>query len=291
MSYACLVDTTRCIGCRACQIACKRSNKLEAEEIELLDDGGGYRGPARFSPRTRTYVSYHELSGPDGKPKWVFVKRQCMHCNELRCADVCAPGVFWKTPLGAVAAHESQCIGCAACIDECPFHVPAIDHWGLDTPHIRKCDFCLGSWEMPVDGIRVNGRPLAGEALARHRKSFRTPACVKGCPTGALKFGRRDQLLAEARRRMAAAPGKYVDHIYGEKELGGLGWLYLASAPFKELGFPTMFVPRAESKGMGAVDRRRGTLASLGSAAATLMAGLCWLFRRRDEIRGLHENE
>ncbi len=290
MTYACLVDTTRCIGCRACQVACKQSHGLKAEETEFPAAGRGYQNPPRFSPYTRTYVSFHELEQPGGKLKWVFVKRQCMHCTEMRCADVCAPGVFRQTDSGVVVHDAKECIGCAACIDECPFGVPAIDFWDVDTPHLRKCTFCFERRERQIDRILVNGKPLTGEAFARHKDRFQSPACAKGCPTGALSFGRRDQLLQEARRRIAASPDRYFDYIYGEKELGGLGWLYLAAVPPKELGLPTLFVPRADSKGMGAVERRRGVLSSIGSGAATLLAGLCWFFQRRDDVRSLHQH-
>ncbi|MBN2476599.1 MAG: 4Fe-4S dicluster domain-containing protein [Pirellulales bacterium] len=289
MIYACLVDTTRCIGCRACQVACKQSNGLKAEKTKFYAASGGYQNPPKFSPYTRTIVTFHELAD-GGKPKWVFVKRQCMHCSEMPCADVCAPQVFRRTPTGAVACDSAKCIGCAACVDACPFGVPAIDYWDVDTPHMRKCTFCLERCATPIERLQVNGRPLTGAALARHRASFHTPACVKACPTGALTFGPRPRLLSEAHRRIAAAPAQYVDHVYGEKELGGLGWLYLATVPFEQLGLPTRFVPRADFQGMGAVRRTRGWLASLGGAFGAVLAGCGWFFRRRDEIRSLHEN-
>jgi formate dehydrogenase iron-sulfur subunit len=288
MTCACLVDTTRCIGCRSCQVACKQANGLEGEETKFFAASGGYQNPSRFSPNTRTYVSYHEVEDGAGGLKWVFVKLQCMHCKEMPCANVCAPEVFRRTASGVVVCDSDKCIGCVACEDECPFQVPTIEYRGLDTPHVRKCDFCFERLEAEIDRLRVNGKPLAGEALRRHKKSLQTPACAKACPTGAIQFGDRPGLLAEARRRIAAQPDKYVDHVYGEKELGGLGWLYLAGVPFEKLGLPTRFAAPEGFQGLGAAAVGRRAVASLCGGIGTLLAGLCWFFKRREEVRSLH---
>ena len=241
MRIACLVDTTRCIGCRSCQVACKQSNGLAGDRPRFFAAPGGYENPGRFSARTYTYVSCHELEDAHGQPKWVFVKRQCLHCTELYCANVCAPQVFRRTESGVVVYQADCCIGCGACITACPFEVPTIDYWDVATPHMRKCGFCLQRQQSEIGEAEIDGKPLSQPALARHKQSFQTPACAKACPTDAIQFGDRDQLLAEAKRRIAAEPDRYVNHIYGETEAGGTGWLYLSSVPFEELGFPTSF--------------------------------------------------
>lgn len=241
MRVACLVDTTRCIGCRSCQVACKQSNGLEGERTKFSASTGGYQNPPRFSPRTFTFVSHHELDDDDGRPVWAFVKHQCMHCRNMYCAYVCGPQVYSRTPTGVVTYQPDYCIGCAACVDACPFGVPQIDYWNSAAPQVRKCSFCLERQEAKIDEADVDGQPLSAAALERHRQSFRTPACAKACPTGALQFGDRDELLAEAKRRIAAQPKRYLDHVYGETEAGGTGWLYLARMPFEELGFPSTF--------------------------------------------------
>jgi len=289
MTRACLVDTTRCIGCRACQVACKQSNDLQAEETSLLR-GKGYENPSGFSPYTRTFVSFHELggdggNGDSGASRWVFVKRQCMHCREMRCNDVCAPRLFESDPSGAVTAKADQCIGCCACTDECPFGVPTIDLWTVDTPHLRKCSFCLDRQETDLDRLNIGGRRLSRKAQSQYLSSFQTPACVKACPSDALRFGKREALLAEARRRIGQSPNRYVDHIYGEKELGGLGWLYLAGVPFEQLGFPTRFASRARFDDLGREGRSTTTGSPLQATAGTLVAGVCWFFQRRDKLR------
>jgi len=288
MRCACLVDTTRCIGCRSCQVACKQSNGLAGEETRFFASPGGYQNPSRFSPQTFTYISFQELEDPTGRPVWVFVKHQCMHCTDLYCAQVCAAEVYVKTKTGVVAYQPDKCMGCAACIDACPFHVPIIDYWDVPTPYLRKCSFCLERQEAKVEGVKVNGRPLEGEALRRYEVGLHTPACAKACPSGAIQFGPRDKLIEEARRRIAASPGRYVNHLYGVTEAGGTGWLYLAAVPFEKLGLPTKFAPLQQAgamERMGATDPRRHPLASLSGGLTALAAGLGWFFRRRDTVR------
>ena len=151
---------------------------------------------------------------------------------------------------------EGKCIGCRYCMVACPFGIPNFE-WDDPLPWIRKCTFCA---DRQSRGLK--------------------PACVTTCPTGALKFGERDDLIAEARERIAAEPEKYVDHIYGEKEVGGTSWLHLSPVPFEKLGLPTLGsepVTVNAARAMGAVPP-----VLLGVAAA--MAGIYWLTKRRQKI-------
>jgi len=213
MSIGVLVDLTRCMGCRSCQVACKAWNDNPGEETVCW---GTYENPPQLSPNTWTRVKFTETYDNYGDLKWVMHKFQCLHCLTPACASVCPVQVHQKTETGAVIYEEGKCIACRSCTAACPFSVPKID-WEDGLPEITRCRFCFD---------RVS--------------NDEQPACAKSCATGALTFGERDELLSEAKTRIKDWPGKYVNHIYGEKEVGGTSWLYLSPIPFKALGFPTL---------------------------------------------------
>jgi formate dehydrogenase iron-sulfur subunit len=130
-----------------------------------------------------------------------------------------------------------ECIGCRYCQLACPWDVPTSD-WNSHAPKISKCTHCADRIEQPVP-IAFNGQALSGDENKRFSGSIATPACVKACPADALLYGTREEMLAVAHKRIAARPDKYVNHVYGEKELGGTSVLYLSRVPFEKLGFPT----------------------------------------------------
>ena len=130
-----------------------------------------------------------------------------------------------------------KCIGCRYCMLACPWDVPTAE-WNTLAPKISKCTHCADRADQPVP-IAFNGKPLSDDAGKRFVESIATPACVKACPADALRFGTRDEMLAIAHKRISDRPDKYVDHIYGEKELGGTSVVYLSAVPFEKLGFPT----------------------------------------------------
>ena len=212
MGHAVLVDLVRCMGCRSCQVACKAWNDNLGEVTTCL---GCYDNPPNFSQDTWSLIRYTEADYL-GKFNWVFTKIQCMHCEHPGCVSVCTVGALEKTASGPVIYHEDKCIGCRYCQYGCPFGVPKYE-WEKMLGLIRKCTFCA---DRLADGLE--------------------PACVKACPTDALAHGVREDLLTEARRRIAARPGKYFNHIYGEKEAGGTSWLYISPIPFDQLGFPEL---------------------------------------------------
>jgi formate dehydrogenase iron-sulfur subunit len=213
---AVLVDLTRCIGCRACQVGCKAWNANEGEKTAASAD---YTNPPAIDAHTFTNVRFIEHRSPGGAPAWSFVKTQCMHCEDPACASACPPAALVKTAAGAVTYDYSRCVGCRYCMMACPFGSIGYE-WDKIAPQVRKCSFCA-------------------DRTAEGRK----PACVKTCPTQALTYGDREELLAEAERRIANGKGKYIDHVYGKTEAGGTSWLYISGVPFETLGF-RMNVPK-----------------------------------------------
>lgn len=234
-----LIDITKCIGCRACQVACKQWNDREGEATEL-QDYMGFQNPATLSAKTYTLITFHELADEKapGGMHYAFAMRRCLHCLEPACASACPTTALERRADGPVVYNASQCIGCRYCIWACPWGVPTAE-WDSHAPKIQKCTHCADRSDQPVPLTR-NGQTLSEEESRHYRDNIVTPACVKACPADCLRFGTRDDMLQEAHSRIAALPEKYVNHIYGEQEAGGTSVLYLSSVPFENLGFPAV---------------------------------------------------
>jgi len=202
-----LVDTTRCIGCRSCEEACATAHGLPVPDIY---DESVFEKERRTSETQWTVVNrYNTEKGT------VYVKRQCMHCNQPACASACLVKAMFKTKEGPVIWRGRKCMGCRFCMISCPFDIPKFEY-NSPNPKIQKCIMC---WE----------RIEKGEV----------PACVEACPAEALLFGKRRELLEEAKRRIYNEPERYYHQIYGELDVGGTGWLYLSAVPFEQIGFRT----------------------------------------------------
>jgi len=202
---AILYDSTRCVGCQSCEFSCAEAHGLP--EPEDYPEVGKVR---KTNENCRTVVNAYETSKGE-----VYVKRQCMHCNQPACASACLTQAMHKTEEGPVIWRGDKCMGCRYCMVSCPFDVPKFEYHSAN-PKINKCTMCF---ERLQEG--------------------KLPACVENCPAEALVFGTRRELIAEARRRIAENPDVYYDHIYGETEAGGTSFLYLSPVPFEELGFNT----------------------------------------------------
>ncbi len=224
--YGMLSDLTACVGCRSCERACNEANGLPKPK-KSFDDGSVFAELRRTDDKTYTVVNRYENPGDPGTP--VYRKVQCMHCNEPACATACPIHAYSKTPEGAVMYDPDKCFGCRYCMVACPFGIPTYDYESAFQPRIYKCVLCY-------DRLKVG----------------QIPACAQGCPTEAITFGKRSDLLRLARERILEHPDRYIDHIYGEHEAGGTSWLYLSSVPFGQLDFPTNLPDRPlveETKG------------------------------------------
>ena len=190
--------------------------------------------------------------------KGVTVRRMCQHCEKPTCASVCPVGALAKQPEGPVTYDESKCIGCRYCMQACPFQVPRYE-WSSTYPRVQKCRFC---YDRVKNGLQ--------------------PACAEACPTGATKFGSREDLLKEAAARIQAEPGKYVNRIYGQSEVGGTSILYISSVPFEQLGFKTHLSsdPLPELT-MNALEK----IPTVVTVGGVFLAGVYWITSRREEVR------
>lgn len=203
--YGILYDSTRCVGCQSCEIACAEANNLPARTDS--PESGKIR---KTDENTRSVINSYNTSKGE-----VYVKQQCMHCNQPACASACLTQAMHKTKEGPVVWRGNKCMGCRYCMVSCPFDIPKFEYHSAN-PKIEKCNMCF-------DRIQEG----------------KLPACVENCPAEALVFGTRRELIKEARKRIVENPDLYVDHIYGENEAGGTGFLYLSPVPFNELGFNT----------------------------------------------------
>ena len=268
-----LIDVTRCIGCRACQVACKQWNDCEGEETELQGHLG-LQNPAALSADTLTLITSHEIPDENapGGLLYLFTMQRCLHCLEPACVSACPTTALSRLPDGPVSYDANKCIGCRYCIWACPWGVPAAE-WDSLAPKIKKCTHCADRAEQPGPASR-NGEALTGLELMEFGKTMAVPACVKACPADALTFGDRDDILEEAHRRIAARPDKYVDHVYGEKEAGGTTVVYLSSVPFEKLGLPTLSAKAFPAYTSFALHAVPPAVIALGTVLGTTVAAL-----------------
>ena len=196
-----LIDTSKCIGCKACQIACMEWNDLR-DEVGTCD--GTYNNPTNLTAQSWTVMRFAEYENPKGDLEWLIRKDGCMHCADPGCLKACpAPGAIVQYANGIVDFHEEHCIGCGYCIAGCPFDVPRIskrDHKAY------KCTLCS-------DRVAVGLEP----------------ACVKTCPTGAITFGTKERMKQDAEERIADLKSRGFEHagLYDPSGVGGTHVMYV----------------------------------------------------------------
>lgn len=249
-----LIDTTKCTGCRGCQVACKQWNQLKAENTTFFS-GEGYQNPPLMSEYTFTRVKFKDYQ-KDGQNEFAFYKEMCMHCNEPACASVCPVGAFVKTAEGPVVYDAGRCIGCRFCMIACPFGIPKYE-WSKAFPLVRKCTGCYS---------RI--------------KEGMQPACVTACPT-AISYGSRADMIKEAEKRLKNRPDRYQQTIYGKDEAGGTSILYLTQQPLDELGFKPVTQRALPSYTWQALRLVPGIFLTVGGGLSLLS----WFTHRTERIR------
>lgn len=201
-----LYDATLCIGCRACVTACQEANDM---------DGSLYDPPNDLDGHNKNIIKRYQGDGEES-----YMKAQCMHCIDPGCVSACMIGAFKKREFGIVTWDPDRCIGCRYCQVACPYTVPKFQ-WDTPVPKIVKCEMC-------------------NHRLAEDKE----PACCEICPKEAVIFGKYEDLLAEARNRIAQNPERYwpagSPKIFGETDGGGTQVLYLAGVDFEKLGLPNI---------------------------------------------------
>ncbi len=245
---AILTDTTLCTGCERCVSACVEANDLPPEAPRRWSSADG------LSSRRFTSVIH---VAPDE-----FVRTQCRHCLEPACVAACPVGALEKTEDGAVVYDFDLCMGCRYCMMACPFGIPRYE-WESLVPRVTKCTLC-------------HERLREGEP----------PACTEACPTQATIFGEREELLAEAHRRIAADPERYVDRVFGEHEVGGCSVLTISSV---DLDFLLLGSDPGERP---MPDRQRAAMAAVPPTfvgMGVLMGGLHWIIGRRNKLAAERE--
>jgi formate dehydrogenase iron-sulfur subunit len=261
--YGFFTDSSLCIGCKACEVACKEWNILPADDIRL--SGTSYDNTRHFSASTWRHVAFVEKfgNGSGGRPtllkpfqsNWLMMSDVCKHCRRAGCLEACPTGALFRTEFGTVVVQQDICNGCAYCVPSCPFGVIELN---MDSGKAHKCTLCYD---------RLKG-------------GFE-PACAKGCPTNSIQFGEVDDLLHRARqrvvnlRRMGAASAYLYGTPNGPGATGGIEQLYCF---FLLLDRPEVYnLPVAPELASRRLKSSLGagllTAAGIGLAAALVIGG------------------
>ena len=251
-TLAMFTDTSLCIGCRACQVACKQWNELGHEMPEWT---GTYQNHQHFTDKTFRLVRFVEEPKGNGDLAWLLMSDVCKHCAQAGCLDACPTGAIYRTEYGTVNINQDVCNGCRYCVSACPFGVVSFNE---QTGTAKKCTFC-------------NDRIHNGLG----------PACAKACPTESIQFGFRDELVAKAQKRVETLRGMGFKEaqLYGADEKGFLGGL---NAFFLLLSKPGTYNLPADPK----LPQRNVVVDSLLSIGSAIAIGLGAIFAFRSRGQG-----
>jgi formate dehydrogenase iron-sulfur subunit len=232
---------------------------LQCEEACAAKNGNPYNDEiaAEKKMSAHKYTAVQEVGDH-------YMRRLCMHCENPSCASVCPVGALHKTKAGPVLYDASKCMGCRYCMVACPFDVPKYE-WGALLPKVRKCIMCYDQL--------AEGEPTA---------------CAAACPTEATIVGTRSALLAEAHRRIEESPDDYLNHVFGEKEVGGTSVLMLSAVPYELFGYRAHYTDEELPEHTWAVLQHVPDIASMGFV---LLGGIWWITHRRDDVQKFEARE
>jgi formate dehydrogenase iron-sulfur subunit len=201
LKVAKLIDISKCIGCKACQTACMEWNDIRDE---IGSNAGIYDNPRDLSDKSWTVMRFSEVEVQQGKLEWLIRKDGCMHCADPGCLKACpSPGAIVQYSNGIVDFHEEHCIGCGYCITGCPFNIPRLSK---KDGKAYKCTLCS-------DRVAVGLEP----------------ACVKTCPTGAIVFGSKEDMIHHAEERIVDLKSRGFQNagLYDPQGVGGTHVMYV----------------------------------------------------------------
>ena len=217
-AFGFLTDATICIGCKACEVACKQWNQLPGDSptSTFALTGYSYDNTVDLGATTWRHVAFVERPSKDGVA-WLMLSDVCKHCVHAGCLDACPTGAIIRTEFGTVVIQDDVCNGCGYCVPACPFGVPQLDHVDGGS---HKCTLCYD---------RLRGGL--------------SPACATACPTGSIRFGPVAELRQAGRERVATLKEQGLDEarLYGDDELGGTGGIGGLNAMFVLNGPPDAF--------------------------------------------------
>ncbi len=212
-----LYDTTLCIGCKTCVVACREAND---KKPDTSNSNGLWDEPLDLNGQTKNIIKLYK--DPDS-PVRSYFKQQCMHCVDPACVGACMIGALQKREMGIVTYKQEYCSGCRYCQVACPFEIPKFE-WSKKAPLMVKCELC-------------NHRLAEGKL----------PGCVEVCPRHAVIYGKRTDLLAEAKKRIADHPDRYRGYkdgdpprVFGDTDGGGTQCLILSHVPYEKFGLPAL---------------------------------------------------
>ena len=257
-----LTDTTLCIGCKACEVACKQWNELPMDNVGWT--GFSYDNTGDLGATTWRHVAFVEqVAGADGRrpttllpfqSNWLMMSDVCKHCAQAGCLQACPTGAIIRTAFDTVVIQQDVCNGCGYCLPACPFGVPdlsAVDH------RAHKCTLC---YDRLKDGME--------------------PACAKSCPTDSIQFGPVDSLMERARRRVSDLREQGVEtaYLYGDEQVGATGGIGRLNASFILTAPPEVYnLPRHPE-----LPQRKTIPGFLATAGAALLIGVTALLALRD---------